>query len=102
MTKRESDNEIIYVKRFVITNSADPKSKMAGTRLMTFPGQGRFTYETREQAEAALALHEPQIRQRVLGDLADTLRVCAVYCYPGHFDPISIVFDEDYDTSKDV
>jgi hypothetical protein len=76
------------VKRFVVTHA----SQKLGLRILTFPAQGRWTFETREEAEKVLATFAPSLREKVLGDLADTLEVTEVDCYPGHHDPSRTVF----------
>ena len=81
--------------RYVLTNMADPLGDLAGCRVLTFAAQGRFTYSTLVGAEAALKLWEPQLRAKVLGARADTLRVTAVECWPVHFDPKRTVFLEE-------
>jgi len=76
------------VKRYVVTH----ESEKLGLRVLTFAAQGRWTYDTREEAEAALALFRPSLREKVLGPAADTLEVREVDCYPGHHDPSRTVF----------
>jgi hypothetical protein len=47
-----------------------------------------------EEAEKALAGYMPDLRSKVLGDVADTLRVTAVECYD-HGDAVHTVFLEE-------
>lgn len=81
------------VLRFVVTNQGS--GDLASLRVLTFASQGRHTFETREEAEAQMKLFEPSLREKILGDRADTLRVLEVECWPGHFDPKRSVFDPD-------
>ncbi len=91
-TSRERD-AAFYSKlecpiRFVITNL----SKCGSMYVLTFPGQGRYTYETRDEAERILKLFEPGLRQKILGARADTLTVREVACWPVHHDPKQTVW----------
>jgi hypothetical protein len=66
-----------------------------GMRTLTFANQGRNHYQARKDAEAALAayLSNGSLRDRVLGDKADTLEVRAVECYD-HGDAMGIYFSD--------
>lgn len=92
---RKSDSSDAHPVRYVITNMANPAGALAGLRVLTLPAQGRYTYETREEAEERMRILEPQLRSKVLGELADTLRVVGVCCWPGHFDPKKTVWPGD-------
>lgn len=76
------------VMRWVVTHKNG-----LGWQALTFPRQGRYTYPTQEEAEAALRAFEPDLRSRVLGDRADTLEVRQVECWPNHHDPKGIYAD---------
>lgn len=76
------------VMRFVITNM-DSKREL---RILTLPAQGRHTFATRYAAEEHLKKMEPSLREKVLGDRADTLEVTEVECWPKHFDPKQTVW----------
>lgn len=81
------------VIRFVITNPG--RDKMEGLRVLTLSGQGRDTFATREEAEDYMKLlQQPGQIDRVIGiDRAKMMRVYAVECWPGHFDPKRTVWD---------
>lgn len=83
-TDRRFDDDPV---RYVITHVAD-----SGLRVLTLPGQGRYTFATREEAEERMRLLAPSLCEKVLGDRADTLQVVGVPCYPGHFDPKRMVW----------
>lgn len=65
------------MERFAITHY-DSKS---GVRQLTFANQGRNFYATREDAEKAMQLFEPDLRSKILFDAANSLEVRAVDCY---------------------
>jgi hypothetical protein len=67
-----------------------------GMRTLTFANQGRNLYETREIAEASVDLLKDSLREKVLGDMADTLEVRQVDCYESG-DAKGIFFDFDLD-----
>ena len=71
--------------RFVITHVS------GGLRRLTFANQGIFHYDTRVEAEAAMRLFEPDLRSKILGDDADTLKVLEVECYD-HGDATRTIF----------
>jgi len=77
------------VVRFVVTNVGRD-----GLRTLTFAAQGRETYATREEAEEAMRVFAPQLREKVLGDRADTLEVRECECWAGHHDPCGVYFDD--------
>lgn len=81
--------------RYVITHMGT--GRMYTCRVLTFPAQGRYTYATAAEAQEQLTLFEPSLRAKLLGDRADTLRVLAVECWPGHFDPKRTVWPGDND-----
>lgn len=60
-------------------------------RHLTFANQGRNHYETRKKAETAMRLLKPSLREKVLGDKADTLKVLPIECYD-HGDAVRSVF----------
>jgi len=68
-------------------------------RVLTFANQGRNHYDTREAAEEALKLYEPDLRAKVLGDKADTLEVRWVRCWP-HGDAVGIYFDNEHSQNE--
>lgn len=74
------------VTRFVITHVGKH-----GLRRLTFAQQGQFTYETREEAAAALeGLLSPYgLCKALTADEMKTLEVRPVPCWPGHFDPVT-------------
>lgn len=74
-------------RRFVVTHF-DERSRL---RRLTFAKQGRHTYPTSAEAEAALALfRQPSGLPKVLtpNELA-SLEVREVACYDGHLDPVA-------------
>jgi len=77
------------VKRFVITHLSP---KYPELRVLTFPAQGRYTYETRTEAKSDLDLFQPSIRDNFGDVYADSLEVIEVECWPGHHDPCRTVF----------
>ena len=84
----------VGVTRYALTHARSVYGSY-GLRVLTFGAQGLYTYETREEAERALHLYEPDLRG-VLGDgVADTLEVRAVECWPGHHDPKRTIIDEE-------
>lgn len=94
----EDDIEISEVIRYVVTNLMGLPPDGAPVRTLTFPAQGRYTYETHADAQAQLDLFKPGLRQKILGDRADTLEVRPCKCWPGHFDPRGIYFDLENET----
>jgi hypothetical protein len=75
------------MKRFVITNiNAD------GLRALTLANQGRNHFDTREEAEAVLESLKVSLREKILGDRADTLHVSEIECY-GHGNAVGIYVD---------
>lgn len=50
-------------------------------RGLTFRNIAINLYDTREEAEKAMKLFEPDLRSKILGDKADTLRVMEFDCY---------------------
>ncbi len=95
---REDDIEISEVIRYVVTNLMGLPPDGAPVRTLTFPAQGRYTYATHADAQAQLDLFKPGLRQKILGDRADTLEVRPCKCWPGHFDPRGIYFDLENET----
>ena len=63
-----------------------------GYRRLTFANQGRNHYETKEEAEDMRKAFEPDLREKILHELADTLEVRQVECYD-HGDAKGIYFD---------
>ncbi len=67
-------------------------SKRMYGRILTFPQQGRYTWPTREEAQAHLDATRANNSTSTLNSIADgapsTLGVRAVQCWPGHFDPV--------------
>lgn len=70
-----------HVLRFVITHERN------GERMLTFARQGRWTFETRELAQAHLDIMRPEWSARFPNIDNGTLRVEEWECWPGHFDP---------------
>lgn len=60
-----------------------------GVRTLTFVNQGRNHYATADAANAAMQDYEPDLRAKVLGNMADTLEVRPVECY-GNGDAVAI------------
>jgi hypothetical protein len=88
-----SENDDRRVIRFVITNPG--RDKMEGLRVLTLSGQGRDTFATRKEAEDYMKLlQQPGQIDRVIGiTRAKMMRVYAVECWPGHFDPKRTVWE---------
>lgn len=80
------------VDRFVITHV----SAKLELRQLTFAQQGRWTYPTRAEAEEVLdGFRGPGGLRRVLTPAEmKTLKVIAVPCYAGHFDPVGCYPDD--------
>ncbi len=75
-----------YVTRYIVTHLRN------GFRCFFDPRQGRYTYATPEEAQQRIDafLAEPSNtpdRWRSINVNENTLEVCTVSCYPGHFDP---------------
>lgn len=87
------------VKRYVLTYKAAD-----GLRTLVGPQQGRYTHATREQAESFLARfianNRPAIIERY-GPI-ESLQVRACACWPEHFDPCGIYFDEHPDDTVEA
>lgn len=66
--------------RYVITHMADPQSSLRGLRTVLFPAIGRYTYETKEEAEQLMDSLRRDLTT-VLADRVDTLRVLDVECH---------------------
>ena len=79
------------VTRYVVTHIG-----RNGLRTLTFGAQGRWTFATQEEAQARLDVLLSSNRggklTEVFGVSAFEVRPCA--CWPGHFDPKGIYFDE--------
>lgn len=80
------------VTRFVITHVSDKD----GLRTLTLPCQGRNTYPTAEYAQLALnAFQGPSGLRKVLSAAEmDSLEVRPCECWPEHFDPKGVYFDD--------
>jgi len=65
-----------------------------GLRVLTFANQGRNHYDTQAEAEKALEFYKPDLRAKILGEKADTLKVLPVECYD-HGDATRTVFGFD-------
>ena len=63
-----------------------------GLRTLTLPNQGRNHFDTFEKAQEWLDGAKESLREKVLGDKADTLEVRAVECYD-HGDAKKVYFD---------
>jgi len=76
-----------------------------GHRLRTLSrgAQGRYTYATAAEAQewirAAFSVNDRDNRDKlasIYGAAAlDTFAVCRCRCWPGHFDPMGIYFDDE-------
>lgn len=75
------------ITRYAITNI-----DYRGLRILTFTNWACYHYDTREAAEEAMRLKEPQLRAKVLGDRADTLAVLEVLCWH-HGESVRSVFE---------
>jgi hypothetical protein len=77
---------VIPVIRYAVTHEGQ-----GGERVIAHAAQGRFTYDTAEEAAAwivsALKINGPAGLARVYNL---PLRVGAFECYPGHHDPVSV------------
>lgn len=65
-----------------------------GLRKLTFANQGRNHYDSKQKAQEAMEALEPELRGKILGDMANTLEVREVECYD-HGDAKGIYFDID-------
>jgi hypothetical protein len=68
-----------------------------GERTLIGPAQGRLTYATREEAETHLAAIMGNNTAKTIAEVYGSnpqpeVRPCP--CYPGHFDPQTIWFEE--------
>lgn len=78
------------VIRYVVTTSTeDPQY-----RKLFHPQQGRYTYETPEQAQAWIDGFYQNNSPDVVAELGQDLQVRPCLCYPGHFDPFQCYFKE--------
>lgn len=78
------------VIRYVLTHLKEPDF-----RIMNYPHQGRYTFETREEAEAQLKAtienNNSETLKQIYGENPKfEVRDCR--CYSGHFDPMQTVF----------
>ena len=79
-----------YVTRYVVTCLGRD-----GVRQLADPMQGRWTYATREEAQARIeALVANNHPERITGTMGTKLEVRECDCYPGHFDPVGIYFED--------
>ncbi len=69
--------DLQLVKRWCIGDSAKDGQ-------MWTPRQGRYTYESEEQADSAIKLYQ---KSNPPDRVPSTLVAVAWWCYPGHFDP---------------
>lgn len=84
------------VTRYVVTY-VDAR---VGLRTLANAMQGRFTYATREEAQAVLdALLSANSAERVAEiwgkGSAETFEVRSCECYAGHFDPVGCYFEHE-------
>lgn len=81
------------VTRYVVTHI-----DRDGMRRLFGPAQGRFTHETAEEAQAHIDAiinnNGAQTLHDVYGPQDLKLEVRPCECWPGHFDPVGIYFDE--------
>ena len=78
------------VVRYVITHQAEK-----GHRQLTFAQRGQYTYDTKEECETAMK----QCMENGLGKVLNSheiasLEVRPCECWPNHFDPVGIWFDD--------
>lgn len=69
-----------------------------GLRALATAAQGRNTYATPDEARAwidAVRKNNNAETIRSIFGPVDTFEVCACRCYPGHFDPCGVYFDEE-------
>jgi hypothetical protein len=81
-----------HVIRYTITHVGKD-----GLRVLSRAAQGRYTFSTRDEAEEHLAAIRMNNAERTLRQLfgpTDTFQVRQCPCWPGHFDPKSIYFDD--------
>lgn len=81
-----------YVIRYVVTHI-----NRDGRRTLCGPAQGRLTRATPDEAEKNLADMMANNRMdgdRLAGVYGLPLEVRPVKCYPGHFDPQTVWFDD--------
>lgn len=83
--------QVTPVVRYVIT-----KVGKDGLRTLAQAAQGRYTYATDAEARAVLTAilsnNSVSTLQSVYGDLSKmTVEPCN--CWPGHFDPMGVYFD---------
>lgn len=87
--------EMAGVIRYVVTHVGED-----GLRTLTFPAQGRNTFATRAEAEAAMrALLDVERNGNDIAGVygaqaVGTFQVRPCECWPGHFDPKGIYFDD--------
>lgn len=76
-----------YVPTFIGAN---------GLRTLMLAAQGRHTFDTARDAErwidAVRGHTSADTLRSIFGE--DTFEVCACPCWPGHFDPCGVYFDE--------
>jgi len=92
MTRRQTPD---FITRYVVTYV-----NRDGMRQLAHAQQGRHTYATADEADAwiraALANNSRETLESVYGGAAGVaslaVRPCA--CWPGHFDPVGIYFDD--------
>lgn len=77
-----------YVKRYVAT-----AIRSRGMRELIDPAQGRFTFASREDAQARIdAILSANPPDRVAQLIGTALEVRECECYPVHFDPVGRYF----------
>lgn len=77
------------VIRYVLTHL-----DKSGMRTLAGAAQGRWTYATHEEAESRLAeLLAGNGADRIAELYGQPLQVRPCTCWAGHFDPVSIYFD---------
>lgn len=77
------------VVRYVVTHIG-----RNGLRTLATPAQGRYTYETAEEAQQhvdGMMQHNSLDTLKSLFGLPLEVRPCR--CWPGHFDPVAVYFD---------
>jgi len=83
------------VTRYVITHRGTHGLLPGRSRTLVGPAQGRNTYATREEAEKYLqAMVENNSRETLEEHYGLPLEVRPCECYPIHFDPKGIYFDD--------
>lgn len=80
------------VKRWVITH----RSKLTGMITLAQGAQGRYTYETKQEAEDMIkSIMSNNVEATIKSVYGLPLVAREVDCWAGHFDPVRIYFEEE-------